>query len=135
MKKKLISLLICLVVLTMSSCETYAQTSVYDDDAIVYEYSYNSYPVYYVNGIPYYYCFVDNLWRWIILPERCYPYIVHHPQPLRYRRIRPNRHYYHGYVIHYNRPAYHPNPRMNHRPQSYRPGGNARSFGHGKRGH
>lgn len=134
MRKKLISLLICLVVLTMSSCETYAQTYVYGDDVIVYEYSYNSYPVYYVNGMPYYYCFVDNLWRWIILPERCYPYIIHHPQPLRYRRIRPNRHYYHGYVVRYNRPSHHPHPRVDHRPQPYGPGGNVRSFGHRKRG-
>lgn len=110
MKKIIVVLIAVFTVLTFTSCETYAQTVV-DDNGIVYEYSYNDYPVRYIDGVAYYYFLVDNIWRWTVLPHAYYPYIIHHHRPLVYHRPV---NYYHHYYSHrpsvsryqvYNRPS------------------------------
>lgn len=95
--KKIFIALIVSISLTLSSCDTYAQAYSYDD-GFLYDYSYNNYPVRYINSLPYYYCMTNNTWQWIIVPRVHYQMIVHHPRPLRYARphhfhVQPHRHY------------------------------------------
>lgn len=120
MKKYIAIFSAIIILLTLTSCETYAQTYVYDDE-ILYEYSYNNHPVRYVNGIPYYYLF-DNVWRWAILPQIYHREIIHHPHPLTYHRFIP-RHYGRPLVNHQRKP----NPP---RTRSYR--GNHRTYSRGR---
>ena len=108
---------------SLMSCDTYAQTYM-ENDGIVYEYSYNSYPVRYINGIAYYYTYYNNLWRWIILPDMYRPYIIRH-RPYLYSR--PHVAYQHRNTY-TNHPSMRPGGNMHHRPNNPgmhgRPGGN-----------
>lgn len=124
MKKILKLLLVVLMVLSTISCDAYAQAYYVEERPVVYEYSYNNFPVRYVNGIAYYYCFFDNIWNWYVLPRAYYPYISHH-RPLRYvhhRNVynRPNivhhhqRRYSHNNRSYYNQRFYNNNNRNMH---------------------
>lgn len=83
MKKFITILLAAFALLAFNSCETYAQDYYMYNNGIVYEYSYNSYPVRYFNGIAYYYCLTNGIWNWVILPRTYYPSVIHH-YPMRY---------------------------------------------------
>lgn len=107
MRNLIATLIVVFTLFTFTSCDTYAQGVVYDD-GVVYEYSYGDYPVRYISGIPYYYYFVDNVWRWIILPDAYRPYIIHHHRPMVYNH---HHNYYRGYVT---RPIPHGRPNIVH---------------------
>lgn len=81
MRKFLLCLLITVISFMMTSCGAYIQGYI-DDMDVTYEWSYNGWPVRYVNGVAYYY--VD--WRWRVLPESYYGYVRHHPYPMRQGR-------------------------------------------------
>lgn len=83
MKKFIAILLTVFALLSLNSCDTYAQGYYMYNNGIVYEYSYYSYPVRYINGIAYYYCLTNGIWNWIILPRTYYPSVIHH-RPMRY---------------------------------------------------
>lgn len=83
MKKFIAILLTVFALLSLNSCDTYAQGYYMYNNGIVYEYSYDSYPVRYINGIAYYYCLTNGIWNWIILPRTYYPSVIHH-RPMRY---------------------------------------------------
>jgi hypothetical protein len=98
MKKIILTLFTIFTLLNLTSCETYAQAFPYED-GFMYEYTYNSYPVRYVNGVAYYYCLYNNVWTWIIIDRMHYDRIIHHPRPIRYvhaHHYHPKRHYSHG---------------------------------------
>ena len=96
MKKLIIGIIASIVMLTFVSCDTYAQVA-YSDDVFTYEYTYNRFPVKYIDGVAYYYCMTNNIWRWVILPEIYYGQIIHHPRPLRYiHNPRSYRYHNHG---------------------------------------
>ena len=125
--EKIIKILLFIIsILMFSSCDTFAQEYYIGEHTIVYEYSYRNYPVRYVNGIPYYYCLIDNIWNWYVLPITYHTYIVHH-RPLRYSYHRNvynmrnsahhnSRTYYH----HYNNR--HIGRQLNHRSREIRNG-------------
>lgn len=98
MKKIIFMALMVFSLLTVTSCDTYPQSVIYDD-GFVYEYSYNSCPVRYINGVAYYYCLYNNIWTWVILDRIYYNRIIHHPHPVRY--VYPHNHYnrYYGHNI------------------------------------
>lgn len=139
MKNFIVSAIMSVMMLNLTSCDTYVQ-SVVCDDGFVYEYSYNTYPVRYVDGVFYYYAFVGNIWRWILLDRMYYSRIIHHSRPMRYvyprhvyrpHAFAPNgRHhgsYYRRPTMNYrpsvNRPGSHGNVRPNANPKHNRPGG------------
>ena len=113
MKKFINVLLLVLGLLSLNSCDCYAQGYYMINNGVVYEYSYESYPVRYFGGIPYYYCLSNGIWRWIVLPRTYYPHIVHH-YPRRY--VHPNN----GYRR--------PDVRFS---QPHRPNYNGRNYNHG----
>lgn len=83
MKKFITILFTAFALLSLNSCEAYAQDYYMYNNGMVYEYSYESHPVRYINDIAYYYCLTNGIWNWVILPRTYYPYVVHH-YPRRY---------------------------------------------------
>jgi hypothetical protein len=124
MKKLLTFILASITILTLTSCEVYAQPGIIED-GIVYEYSYNNYPVRYINGLPYYYNYYNNVWTWVVLPEIYRPHIVHH-RPFRYntpyhRNVRPIPHHIPHHQPHGTIRS-HPTTRGNFNHSQHRPG-------------
>ena len=112
MKQFVLSLMM-LFTLSLTSCVTTAtvaeaqEISYYDD----YVYLGVTYPVLYINAIPYY--FYGE--RWVVVPNHHYHYIRHYHRPMYFRGTPP-----HGWT----RPhSYHPvRPRTDyHRPNGNRP--------------
>ena len=129
MKKLLTIIFAAIVLLTLNSCDSYAQVGLYDD-AVVYEYSYSGHPVRYIHGIAYYYTIYNDVWSWILLPHAYYPYVRHHA-PVRY--IRPSYKYYPSHM--YSHPQHRevrPGQRVNpgNRPGGAPRGGYRPSGGH-----
>lgn len=117
MKKFITILFAVFALLSFSSCDTYAQDYYMYNNGIVYEYSYNSYPVRYINGIAYYYCITNGIWNWVILPRAYYPYVVQH-YPRRY--VHPHNGYRRPDVRH-SAPNW---PEIQRREGSFHRGGN-----------
>jgi len=135
MKKFIAILMTVFALFSLSSCEAYGQAYYMDNNGIVYEYSYESYPVRYINGVPYYYCLTNGIWNWIILPRTYYPYVVHH-YPRHY--VHPN-----GYRrpdVRFSHPHHNGGYRQPHNGRYHQPSHNGeyrhspRSSGHGNIG-
>lgn len=129
--KRLLLILVTMFTLSMTSCVTTATVtaqdiSYYDD----YYYGGVTYPVLYVNAIPYY--FYGE--QWIIIPNTHYHYIRHYHKPMYFRGTPPRgwvRPHYDGhYRRTYNGHGTYHRPTGN-RPDNYRPNNRPQNNGNG----
>ena len=94
MKKLIFATLLLFTITTITSCDAYSHAVCMSNEGITYEYTYNTYPVRYFNGIPYYYAPYNNHWCWSVIERPYRSRIIHHAptryvNPHRYQQRRP----------------------------------------------
>ena len=110
MKYKIFAVLLCIASLFLTSCGALAQVSIDTQLGTITTYYdvYNTYPVIYHQGTPYYRYYLNNMWRYRIIPLEHRHLIIHLDKPRDFRHMPP---------LHYRRNlSYRPSStRYNHR--------------------